>query len=230
MIIYPKRWLVDYSLFYNSKPKQINIDIIIESIINSLTITIKELNISHLLYSGGIDSTILLAIMKKETNVKISTYTITSNKQHPDCIFSKLGSDVYKTNHHQFFTSRKYVGIKELFNQLPNYTNNIICGDGIDEFGAGYYKHQDCSEKTYIKYLKDLTPNHLIPLNKISKSTKVHLPYLNPTIINLLSNTPLIQKVNRKTRKKITVEIAKILDIPEEIIHRRKYGFCDANL
>jgi asparagine synthetase B (glutamine-hydrolysing) len=103
MIVYPYDWKIDY-IQYIKKDKNLKerSDIyILNTIYDILKRTLSGLNINNLAYSGGIDSTIMLHIMK-QINKKINTYTISSRNDHPDIIHAMLGADYYKTNHKQF--------------------------------------------------------------------------------------------------------------------------------
>jgi asparagine synthetase B (glutamine-hydrolysing) len=74
--------------------------------------------------------------------------------------------------------------------------------------------------------MKRLQEEQLIPLNKNSGQVKVYLPYLDNRLVLLFSQIPISEKVDSKHRKKIMIQMAKG-KIPNEIINRRKYGFCD---
>ncbi len=219
MIVYPKNWAQDYQVYSKS---------VVELFVTQLTNIIYEMGVHNLAYSGGIDSTILLCIMSNAfTNC--STFTIAGNESHEDARFAELGSKYYKAHHKTVIQNDKHSGIyKQFFESLPTAANDIICGDGIDEFMCGYYDHQEDSESKYSYYLSRLKPDHLSILNEESENTKVYVPYLNQKLINMMINIPLLAKVDKITRKKFIIEVAEYLDIPKEIIDRNKYGFCDA--
>lgn len=235
MITYPSGWRKNYEEFSNTKPfKKVNIKRIIDSLIDVLS----YIDVKHLAYSGGIDSTIILCLISK-IFTDVSTYTISIREDHPDIKFSYEGSSFYKSNHHIFITSpssEKNISpgddaVKKLFENVSVYTDKIICCDGIDEFMCGYYKHTEKNNlEIYNWFLSRLLPDHLEPLNMNSKNTKVYLPYLDELIISIFSRIPLDKKMDSLNRKKIVVEIAKYLGIPRKIIYRNKYGFCDAFL
>lgn len=238
MIIYPKNWERDYeklSSFYFD-PREI---------INELYFILKKINVLHLSYSGGIDSTIILHILStvcRESlfmDEEIHTYTIASREDHPDIQFARKGSKIYNTTHHEFIVeptkkeSDKFEGdnaVRQLFELIPEFTDKIICCDGVDEFMCGYYKHQDEEMSTYEYYLSNLTPGHLIPLNNASKNVEVYLPFLDECLVDIYRKIPLLAKVDAKNRKKLITKIGQWLNIPNEFINRNKYGFCDAFL
>jgi len=231
MIVYPKEWQIKYEDL--SQPN------IILEIINTLREILKELNVDCLAYSGGIDSTVMLAIMCRVFD-KVYTYTISSRANHPDVLFARQGSKFskfYKTIHREFIVAPTHKesdvfngdnAVRQLFELLPSHTNKIICCDGIDEFMCGYYDHQENTEERYKHYLSRLLPDHLIPLHNNSGDIKVFEPYLDERLINIFRNIPLSEKVDSKNRKKIMFKIAFELGVPKEIIERNKYGFVDA--
>jgi len=110
---------------------------------------------------------------------------------------------------------------------VRKYTDTIISGDGADEFMAGYYDHQNHpNEETYYGHIRQLQKRQLVPLNGNSGNVRVYLPYLDKSLLYLLCQIPLAEKVNRNERKILIVKMAKG-KIPDSIINRRKIGFCD---
>jgi len=229
MIIYPKKWRLKYEDLLCVK----SIDVDIPMIVNILTNIITNINVKHLAYSGGIDSTIMLCLMSRLFD-DVSTYTISIRKDHPDIIYARIGSSFYKSNHHEFIVNPQddHSGdnaVRKLFANASTFTQCMVCCDGIDEFMCGYYKHMEQNDlDTYERFLSRLLPDHLIPLDKNSKNIKVYLPYLGTSILNIFRNISLNKKVDSKNRKKVVCDIARYLGIPESIISRNKYGFCDA--
>lgn len=230
MIVYPKNWKQDYEELTNFCFDSCGM-------LNKLYLILKKINVPHIAYSGGIDSTIILQIISTAYYEKIHTYTIASREDHPDLQFARKGSKIYNTVHHEFIVkptnmkTDKFRGdnaVRQLFESLPEFTDKIICCDGIDEFMCGYYDHQKHTANKYNYYLSRLLPYHLIPLNNASKDIEVYLPYLDTQLIDIYKKTPLVAKVDSKYRKKPMIEISKYLGIPDEFINRNKYGFCDA--
>lgn len=224
MIAYPKDWNKDYAQYINCKTSN---DITEQRFIDILNKTIRENNVHNLAYSGGIDSTIILCLMSKIFK-HVNTYTMTSRINHPDILFANIGSEKYKSNHTNIIIKAdKTKGVYEQFFENINI-DKIICGDGIDEFMCGYYKHQNDSKEMYKCCLSELVIEHLIPLNKNSQSIKVYLPYLGENLINIMVQIPLKEKVDKKYRKKFITKVAKHLNIPDKFITRCKYAFSEA--
>ncbi|KKM60628.1 hypothetical protein LCGC14_1539930 [marine sediment metagenome] len=228
MIVYPKNWKIDY--------EDLDHPHTISEIIEVLYEVLKRLNVNHLAYSGGIDSTIMLAVMCKIFD-EVHTYTISSRKDHPDVLFARRGSKIYNTDHREFIVHPTWRetdifegdnAVRQLFELLSDYTDRIICCDGIDEFMCGYYDHQENTIERYSYYLSRLLPDHLVVLNDNSSNTEVFLPYLDKRLVDIFRGISLFDKVDKKNRKKVILKIAVELGITEDIIYRNKYGFVDA--
>lgn len=229
MIVYPKGW--------NKVGRKINTNKIIAIILDALS----DIPCNSLSLSGGIDSCLLLYFMLK-IHKKVTAFTIGLSEDHPDIKYAEMMADRYPQVTHKIYIPwpdkikkerlpSKSLGdtaVRLFYKFVSDHTDGIIAGDGIDEFMCGYYPHQKSpNEKTYYDFIRRLNLEHLIPLDKNSGDVKVYLPFLDGRLISLLSQIPVFEKVDTKNRKKLMVEIAKGR-LPEEIILRRKYGFCDA--
>ena len=237
MIVFPINWKKNYEEL--CVPKD-SIDVDIPKIIDIIHNTLKEIGVFHLAYSGGIDSTLMLLLLSKFSRC-VNTYTISNRVNHPDISFASFGSSFFKSNHTEFIIKEDkkesdiFQGdncVRQFFENVSQYTDKIICCDGIDEFMCGYYDHIPMSQERYYFYLSRLLPNHLIPLDKNSGNVEVYLPYLDDNLIDVLKNIALDKKVFNNVRKKIMVDIGYYYNqhnsFPESIIKRKKYGFCDA--
>lgn len=229
MIVYPKNW---NKLQFELKEEDIEFDPV--AFIELLTKILKKFDVKNLAFSGGIDSTIILALMS-ELFDEVNTFVVTCRSNHPDALFARIGSEKYSSRHHEIIYSPPWTdstgddAVKTLFQNFDG--EKIITCDGIDELAGGYYQHLSSpQEDNYIYYLNRLIPDHLIPLDKNSGDTKVFLPFLDSRIINTLLRLPLSRKMDHQTRKIPIRTTAQRLKIPEEIIERNKYGFCDAGL
>lgn len=231
MIVYPEGWDRDYSEYAHYDLT--GIEVFLRGYLRSV---LCGIDVPHLAYSGGIDSTVVLALLSK-VHENVHTYTISSRDDHPDILFARKGSDFYGTTHHEFIVepniadTDKHLGdnvVRQFFESVKDYTDEIICCDGIDEFMCGYYDHTDTSYRTYEFYLGRLTADHLRPLNNVSNEVKVYLPYLDERLMNIYREIPLGCKVSGTERKKIMMRLAESLNVPDEITYRNKYGFCDA--
>ena len=219
-IIFPKTW------------EAVGTPITLKMIEDALQKVIEEIPCDNLSYSGGIDSSILLYYLL-ESGRKVNTFTITCNEKHLDNKYSKMGIDYYTKKFgwnnltgHWFIEPQNGDDLVKVFYQiLHGYCNSIVTGDGIDEFMAGYYAHQqNPTEKGYLDILYQLQEKHLLPLNKNSNGISVYLPYLANEMILLYSQIPLIAKMNCIRRKLVIYELARG-KVPESIMERRKCGF-----
>jgi len=238
MIIYPKNW------------KEIGQPTKLKEIEDTILQILSEIDCNCLSFSGGLDSSLMLYFMLK-VHKQVQTFTIGISKSHPDVRYSRLVIDKFdniipdlyipsiiprfyipsweeiKNTKESFKEFEGDNAVRLFYKFLRRYTDKIIACDGIDEFMCGYYVHQtNPNEETYYNYMKRLQKEQLIPLDKNSERVKVYLPYLDDRLILLLSQIPISEKVDKECRKKLMVEIAKT-KIPNEIITRRKYGFCD---
>ena len=115
-----------------------------------------------LLLSGGIDSSLVLALIRKAyPDVPIATFTLARNKYYPDIIFARKMSEMFGTTHNEIILSKhqllqyqtrfekinKY-GIKGDINVFilcsiaNSYSKIIVTGDGGDECFGGYWLHE----------------------------------------------------------------------------------------
>lgn len=220
--------MIDYPENWQGIGKKISSSEISSAICSS----IKQTGVHSLSLSGGIDSTLLLYFMKKVLGNSIYCYNVSLSEDHPDHVYAKMATDFFGVDLYSYFLDGNEEPdevVKTFYTYLKNAgVKKIIAGDGIDEFSCGYYSHQnDPSERNYISWIRQLNQGQLAPLNKNSGSVSVYLPYLAPSVVALLSLIPIYDKVDSDCRKKIIVEMAKG-NIPDDIINRRKFGFCDA--
>lgn len=236
MIVFPQNWA------------RVGRHIGIKEIDYTLNSVIWNIDCNALSFSGGLDSSLLLYHMCMVrlpmtvdwTPIPIKVFTAARSKTHPDVIFAKMAVKYFRDKfehidlkHYILYIEKKDKrdGIKLFYEYIAKCTDGIITGDGIDEFMCGYYDHQSNhilleKERIYYYHIRGLQKDHLIPLNENSGKVRVYLPYIDESLIALYSQIPLSGKVDSVTRKKVMVAMAKG-KIPDEILLRRKYGFCD---
>ena len=110
------------------------------------------------LLSGGIDSSLLLALLRKVfPEVSISTFTLAKSKDYPDMIFARKIADLFETNHNEIILSdREYRKFLIEYDKVKRYyfkgdinvyilccfakefSNIIVTGAGGDEGFGGY--------------------------------------------------------------------------------------------
>lgn len=229
MIVHPESWSV------------VGQPIEIKDIEEAILYTLAKIDCTNLSFSGGLDSSLMLYFMTRVFH-RVSAFTIGFPVTHPDIKYSRLvAKKLGNVAHKVYIPTAKEIEAERnkkagpdvavrLFYQFlaRRKVTRIIACDGIDEYLAGYYDHQQHpDEETYYKYIRRLQDEHLKPLDKNSGSIKVHLPYLDNQVLLLLSQIPISEKVDSKHRKKIMIQMAGG-KVPKEVIERWKYGFNDA--
>jgi len=232
MIVHPKNW------------KETGSTVTTERVERELRNVLADINCDCLSFSGGIDSTLLLYFMCRIFK-KVRAFTIGKNPQHPDVLSAKDVVEHYREKftiehfvHYPLMNELKEMKrenfpgdnvVKMFYRYVSEYTDRIVAGDGVDEFMCGYYSHMESPDfyKTYYDHLRRLQKEHLVPLDLNSGQVLVYLPYIDERVISLLSQIPIEDKVDSKSRKKIMVTMAQG-KMSDEVITRRKYGFCDA--
>jgi len=223
MIVFPNNW------------KDIGQPISLLKIENTILEILSEIPCASLALSGGVDSCLLLYYMQR-VKKKVRAFTMGKTLEHPDVVYSQSivaslgGIDnhvIYIPSEEEIKKAGGYV-YSLFYDYVIKYTDTMIAGDGIDEFMCGYYSHQkNPGEGEYYKFMRSLLPDHLIPLDAESGDVKVYLPYIDNRLIQLVSQIPTWLKVDKNSRKKIIMSLAKD-KLPSSILERWKYGFCDA--
>ncbi len=122
---------------------------------------IPEVPLSVLL-SGGIDSSLVLALLRKiYPRVPISTFTLAKSKDYPDMVFARKIADLFETEHNEIILSNEeYIKFLDEYTKVKRYdfkgdinvyilccfakafSNIIVTGDGGDECFGGYWLHK----------------------------------------------------------------------------------------
>lgn len=234
MIVYPKDW------------RKIGVEITPKDIEKRLMTVLREIDCNCLSFSGGVDSSLLLYYMCQIYD-KVKLFTTGLSGDHPDVMFAesvvehygkkfdaRLWHYIYRPTKEDLkglVSPNNYLTdamVKAFYEFVAQRADKIIAGDVVDEYTCGYYAHMDNpTEEVYYDHIRRLQKNHLAPLNKNSGDVRVYLPYADEKVIAMLSQIPLKDKVDFRNRKKVMVEMARG-KVPDKVILRRKYGFCDA--
>lgn len=209
--------------------------------------------------SGGLDSSLCLAKIRKAVgaNIPIHTFTIGINEEYPDIQFSRIVSKKFNTIHHEIIPQKKEIdeamenmaallgsklcmpGDIAVFLTYKKIAQDgfkcVIAHDGIDEMLGGYWKHREYDgdsrkkAKVFRNFWSKLGTEHLLPLEIISQyfGIKVLLSYLQIDVMKCISKIPLNKRTTFEESKIPLRAIAKKY-LPEEIIKRKKKGFCSA--
>ena len=225
MIVYPEDW------------HKVGQEIELADIEDVLLEILAGIHCDNLSFSGGIDSSLLLYYLLK-LGRKVKTFTVGIGENHPDVDYARMvivhfeRTFQVKIGSEAFIIPDRFTGdvaVAKYYDRLSHKIDSIIAGDGVDEFMAGYYAHQEMpSDEVYYGCLRRLQYEHLMPLNENSGKVKVYLPYIDRRLIYLMSQIPLEDKVDYYDRKKLMVELAQG-KLPQEVIERKKYGFCTSS-
>ncbi|MBD3272510.1 MAG: asparagine synthase (glutamine-hydrolyzing), partial [Elusimicrobia bacterium] len=139
----------------------------IDHILELLTVSVKDRLYSDVpigaFLSGGVDSSLIVALMSQVSGKKINTFSVGFDYQsYNELPYAKKVADRYNTNHHEFILSVDYLDIipqlvwnyGEPFadsSAIPSYyisriartcVKTVLVGDGGDEAFAGYDRTQ----------------------------------------------------------------------------------------
>lgn len=208
---------------------------LIEESVKRRVFTIKNYP-TAILYSGGIDSSIILYhISKLAKNIKVITI-----KNEDDYEYAKIGLEAFNINSDTIYIEENYLDYSDaiMANELPQdlgsvYPNYkmfeaikmnfpdvrvVFTGDGADELFCGYRRNEFYRAQES-DIFQELTFYHLPRLDKLSMYFTLELrnPFLSNEIISYALNslyTDLrFKKILKETYKNI---------IPDEILNRKK--------
>jgi asparagine synthetase B (glutamine-hydrolysing) len=114
------------------------------------------------LLSGGIDSSLVLALIRKTYPVvPVSTFTLAKSTDYPDIIYAREIAGLFGTEHNEIILSdEEYRNFEKDFSKInlyglkgdinvyilcsiaKKYSNIIVTGDGGDECFGGYWLHE----------------------------------------------------------------------------------------
>jgi len=155
----------------------------IEELENMIIRNIKEIPQVplSLLLSGGIDSSLVLALLRKVyPQVPISTFALAKSKDYPDIIHARKVAKLFKTKHHEIILSDvKYRNFQSKYDKIKKYnfkgdinvyilcsyakkfSNIVVTGDGGDDCFGGYWLHEyplGHKETGSVKSFEDIHP------------------------------------------------------------------------
>ena len=191
--------------------------------------------------SGGVDSSMLVALLTKIGMKPALTVTMANSEEHPDYKAAKLVADIFDLKWQPIILkqpveivdgqSRLHVidgddAVFTLYSHLAKLeVKNVLCTDGIDELTGGYIGHR--AEQDFAHYLGRLWSCHVEPLlaSAQHRGIRLRFPYLDYRLTDFITRLPIELKTNGDNRKVIWRRLA-LRYLPEEIIYRRKYGQC----
>lgn len=190
--------------------------------------------------SGGVDSSLLLAMLCNLNQKPTLTVTLANSPDHPDYQAAKIVAKLFdvawypvirKTAIQIPTENRVHVitgddAVYTLFTYLAHCgVKNLLCTEGIDELTGGYQDHK--TEKDFTYFLGRLWSFHLEPLLATANHFHIRLrfPFLDYQLADFITKLPLELKTKEDSRKILWRELA-LKYLPEEIVYRRKYGQC----
>ncbi|MEW5759992.1 MAG: asparagine synthase C-terminal domain-containing protein [Candidatus Thermoplasmatota archaeon] len=199
-----------------------------------------------LLFSGGIDSSILAFLILKKTNCKIRLYTVGTENSYD--IRNARDRNIFKLKAKEIIINENDVmnGMNDLLKMigrmsafeiaisLPIYfvckvakEKKIIYGQGADELFFGYRKYIFLSEKELKKrYAIDIKKckNFYERDKKIASAFRkeIYAPFLDPEVIKVCENIPVDYKIKNGMRKYILRIFALSLNVPKEVVWQEK--------
>ncbi len=206
------------------------------------------------LLSGGLDSSLNIALMREMGAERIKTYTVGFDDiDYDETSYSRLVSDHFGTDHSEIVIDpdpEVFDRIGEIFEEpngdpsiFPTYhlsglldgqCSNVICGDGADGLFLGLKTHQILSSYVRVNpYLKGIYPlvRYLSQYLPDSLRWKIFLEGLTPEQFFLRRRTYFSREDRKKLFKHgIPEELDKKFDSPESYGNRRVREYSGSTL
>jgi asparagine synthase (glutamine-hydrolysing) len=220
-----------------------------QSLSKSISMNIKDLNNIAILFSGGLDSSLLAYLVKlqiKDNNVTLYTVCTTESQDlfNSESAAKLLGLKLEKI---KIDSEDLKSAISDLANiiesshpvkisyELPLFLGLakieekcVLTGQGADELFGGYARYLKMKENELEDALnsdvKTLIKQEIKMDYKIAKHFKKDLktPYLYEDVVKCAQNIPIKYKVFNGERKIILKETALSLGLPKELVLRQK--------
>jgi asparagine synthase (glutamine-hydrolysing) len=186
--------------------------------------TIDENSADWLLFSGGVDTAILAAVLARLKSAKeINAVTVTLESTGEDLKYARLVAGTLGFRHHHLpVTTREAIAaipliIKTLGSFDPALPNDIVVyfaarycrtqggdvvmtGDGADELFAGYDFMREMSFEEAAAYISRIAPRMSFSSNILGPSLglRVVQPFLDPELIAFALDMPLDLKIREE--------------------------------
>lgn len=189
-----------------------------------------------LLVSGGLDSSIIAAILEEGTDSNVTWYSIENGESEYVKLLAErynkkvnflkydmedsLNQEIYQIWNETPIDLGSVVPQYHLFKAIKSNSDHriVLSGDGADELFGGYKRiHEYDSQHSDV--FQELTYYHLPRLDKMSMAHTLELrnPFLNLEIVRFALNLPLEWRTDKKILKDTFSPL-----LPEEIVNREK--------
>jgi asparagine synthase (glutamine-hydrolysing) len=220
-----------------------------ESIPNSVLKSVEGVNEFAILFSGGLDSSLIALLAKKSAeNATIMLYTVGTTNSH-DFTNSEYGSkllgmELKKIDIHIEDIINAIPKLAEIINsrhpvkisyELPLYLGMahideklVLSGQGADELFGGYARYLKMDLKQLEEALKNDVKKLLEKDIEMDYAIAKHFnkilrtPYLDGDVVNTAMQIPVEYKVKEWHRKVILKDLALDLRLPMEIVNKEK--------
>jgi len=238
------------SMDLSIQTEKISINDTIQQLIEVLEESIKKSMADAILFSGGIDTSVLAALTYRYSKIPLVTIVFkeafSSDLQFSTMVAKHLGAE----QHIKYFevdeavqAAHKVIRILEVFdpmeirNSIPIYIGLEFCkkmgyhvvmtGDGSDELFAGYSFLFEKSLREIDEWIQNIVKTWSFSSSKLAKSLKivVRQPYTSEDVVKLALRIPIQYKVLKKNNAVIgKYVLRKIAEkyLPKEVAWRSK--------
>jgi asparagine synthase (glutamine-hydrolysing) len=202
-----------------------------------------------ILFSGGLDSTILSMIAKDYANVRLITIgteecdDVRSAMDIEDEMGTKLKvveltADIVEKNAPilmKNIASNDVIDFEIAFPiylaAINSHSKYLISGQGADELFGGYFRYNEAYkespgkfEEMQLKDLKEMGRNNLERDYFAAQAAGCHIstPYLTPELLKIALSTDTMTKINVTQNKLVLRKIAEGMGLPESVYSRKK--------
>jgi len=202
-----------------------------------------------ILFSGGLDSTLMACIATKYANIRLLTIgtedcdDVRSAMEIEDELGTKLKViELTKDSIEENASSLiKGIGSNDVIDfeiafpiymaALESSSKYLMSGQGADELFGGYFRYNEAYkespekfEEMQLKDLKEIGRNNLERDYYASKAAGCHIttPYLTPEMLKIALSTDTMTKLNVRQNKLVLRKIAEDMGLPECVYSRKK--------